>query len=75
MTRTVEDIALVLQATAGHDPRDPTSINVHIPNYSAALRDGVNGINIGVPHDYIDRLGPTMDGESVAAMDRALSEL
>ena len=75
MTRTVEDNALVLQATAGHDPRDPTSLNVPIPNYSEALREDVSGIRIGVPRHYIDDLGADMDGESVAAMDKALSEL
>ena len=75
MTRTVEDNALALQATAGHDPRDPTSLNVPIPNYSEALREDVRGIKIGVPRDCIYRPGTTMDGETVAAMDRALSEL
>ena len=75
MTRTVEDTALMLQAVAAHDPRDPTSINVPIPDYTAALREDVNEISIGVPRDHIRRLGAGMDVETLAAMDRALSEL
>jgi len=75
MARTVEDTALVLQATAGHDPRDPTSINVQLPDYSSAIREDISGVRIGVPRDYIDVLKGDMDGESVAAMNRALLEL
>ena len=75
MARTVEDTALLLQAAAGHDPRDPTSINVPVPDYTAALREDVSGLSIGVPRDHIDRLGADMDGEILHAMDRALSEL
>ena len=75
MARTVEDTALLLQAAAGYDPRDPTSINVPVPDYTSALRENVKGISIGVPRDHIDRLGDGMDKEVLDAMDRALSEL
>ena len=37
MTWTVEDAATMLQAIAGHDPRDPTSSREPVPDYSAAL--------------------------------------
>src|SRR3712207_7876804 len=37
MTRDVRDTALLLQAIAGHDPRDSTSANVEVPDYLAAL--------------------------------------
>jgi aspartyl-tRNA(Asn)/glutamyl-tRNA(Gln) amidotransferase subunit A len=36
--RTVEDVAIVLGAIAGHDPKDATSLNVEIPDYTAALK-------------------------------------
>ena len=65
----------MLQVVAGHDPRDPTSINVPVPDYTDALREDVRRVSIGVPRDHIDRLGADMDGETLAAMDRALSEL
>ena len=48
MTRDVRDAALLLQAIAGHDPRDSTSANVGVPDYLAELEDGVSGLRIGV---------------------------
>jgi aspartyl-tRNA(Asn)/glutamyl-tRNA(Gln) amidotransferase subunit A len=75
MTRTVEDAALMLQSTAGYDPKDPTSIDVNIPDYTAALRQDVKGIKIGVPRDHIARLGSRMDPDTLAGMERALSDL
>ncbi|MBA2442424.1 MAG: Asp-tRNA(Asn)/Glu-tRNA(Gln) amidotransferase subunit GatA [Rubrobacter sp.] len=48
MTRDVRDAALLLQAIAGHDPRDSTSANVEVPDYLAGLEDGVSGLRVGV---------------------------
>ena len=48
MTRDVRDAALLLQAIAGHDPRDSTSANVEVPDYLANLEDGLEGLRIGV---------------------------
>ena len=48
MTRDVRDAALLLQATAGHDPRDSTSANVEVPDYLADLEGGVAGLRIGI---------------------------
>ena len=44
---TVEDCALLLQAMAGHDPSDPASANVTIPDFRAALDGSVKGVRIG----------------------------
>jgi aspartyl-tRNA(Asn)/glutamyl-tRNA(Gln) amidotransferase subunit A len=52
IARTVGDAALVLQAIAGHDPRDSTSLNVPVPDYSAALSGDVRGLTLGVPKEY-----------------------
>ena len=46
--RTVEDAALLLQAIAGHDPMDATSLDVEIPDYCAALKSDIEGMRIGV---------------------------
>ena len=46
--QSVEDAALVLQAIAGHDPMDATSLDVEIPDYSAALIPEIKGMRIGV---------------------------
>jgi aspartyl-tRNA(Asn)/glutamyl-tRNA(Gln) amidotransferase subunit A len=48
MTRDVRDAALLLQATAGHDPRDSTSANVELPDYLTDLEGGVAGLRIGI---------------------------
>ena len=48
MTRDVRDSALLLQAIAGHDPRDSTSANVEVPDYLADLEGGVAGLKIGI---------------------------
>src|ERR687893_479845 len=51
MTRDVRDAALLLQATAGHDPRDSTSANVEVPDYLGDLEGG--GAKVGeasLPH-------------------------
>ncbi|MCP5546908.1 MAG: Asp-tRNA(Asn)/Glu-tRNA(Gln) amidotransferase subunit GatA [Akkermansiaceae bacterium] len=52
LTTTVEDAALVLQAIAGHDPNDTTSLDVPVPDYLAGLHDGVAGLKLGVPSEY-----------------------
>jgi aspartyl-tRNA(Asn)/glutamyl-tRNA(Gln) amidotransferase subunit A len=54
LTRTVEDAARVLQAIAGYDPRDSTSVNAEVPDYLAALaeRRDLNGVTIGLPEEY-----------------------
>ena len=49
--RSVEDVAILLQAIAGHDPKDATSLNLPIPDYVSALRPSLrakSGIKIGV---------------------------
>jgi aspartyl-tRNA(Asn)/glutamyl-tRNA(Gln) amidotransferase subunit A len=52
MTRDVVDCALLLQAIAGHDPRDSTSSPKPVPDYLATLRQGVKGMRLGVPKEY-----------------------
>jgi aspartyl-tRNA(Asn)/glutamyl-tRNA(Gln) amidotransferase subunit A len=54
MTRDVRDAALLLQAIAGHDPRDSTSANVVVPDYLAALEEGISGMRIGVVTELTD---------------------
>jgi aspartyl-tRNA(Asn)/glutamyl-tRNA(Gln) amidotransferase subunit A len=75
MTRSVEDAAHVLQAIAGHDPRDPTSADAPVPDYAAALRAGVEGLRIGVPRDYIETCAPRTSPEVLQSVERAIDEL
>ncbi len=72
MTWTVADNALMLQSLAGHDPKDPTTSTAPVPDYSAALRDGIAGMTIGVPRRYFFEAGPDVEPETLAAIEGAL---
>lgn len=50
--RTVEDAALALNAICGHDHRDSTSMNMKHPDYTQGMKDGVQGMRIGLPKEY-----------------------
>jgi len=52
MTRTAEDAALVLNAMAGFDERDSTSIEREVPDYMADLERPLSGLRIGLPKEY-----------------------
>lgn len=53
MARTVADTAYMLQAMAGHDPKDSTSAIGEIPDYITALKNySVKGLKIGIPKEY-----------------------
>jgi aspartyl-tRNA(Asn)/glutamyl-tRNA(Gln) amidotransferase subunit A len=72
LARTVEDVALVLSAIAGHDPRDLCSADVPVADYTAALGDGLRGLRLGVPRPYFyDQLDP----EVAAAVETAIGVL
>jgi len=49
MARSVEDAALILQAIAGPDPDDPTTVDRPVPDYAASLKGDVRGLRVGVP--------------------------
>ncbi|MBM7368615.1 amidase [Gordonia hydrophobica] len=55
MAKTVEDAAVMLQAIAGFDHRDPTSVDVPVGDYRAALGGDPKGLVIGVEEDYYFR--------------------
>ena len=58
MAWTVEDVALLLQAMAGHDPEDPGSANRPVPDFHAALAQGVRGKRIGVIRHFHESDNP-----------------
>jgi len=52
MTKSVRDAAIMLEAMAGHDPKDSTSIDLAVPNFEAALTGDIKGKKIGIPKEY-----------------------
>jgi aspartyl-tRNA(Asn)/glutamyl-tRNA(Gln) amidotransferase subunit A len=74
MARTVEDCAILLQVIAGHDPKDPASASVALPDYRASLQGSVKGLRLGVPRDWFDE-GTGVEPDILAAFDAALRVL
>lgn len=62
IARTVTDAALLLQAIAGHDPRDSTSVNRNVPTYTESIDQPVKPLTIGVPTEYFkEGLSPEVE--------------
>ena len=62
MARTAEDNALMLNVMAGFDPRDSTSVDRQVPDYTATLNEPLKGLRIGLPKEYFsDQLSPAME--------------
>jgi aspartyl-tRNA(Asn)/glutamyl-tRNA(Gln) amidotransferase subunit A len=51
MTRMVQDCALVMNAVAGYDPRDPSSSNRSIPDFTQFLTENIKGLRVGLPRE------------------------
>ena len=70
--RTVMDCALALNAIAGHDPRDATSVYQEPKDYAASLGQDIKGLRLGIPEEYfVDGMEPG----SRKAVDEAISAL
>ena len=70
MTRSVRDNALLLQVLAGHDPEDPGSADVEVPDYAADLDRGVKGLKLGlIRHFYTEDM--QAHPEQAQAIERA----
>ena len=54
-TKTVEDSAIFLNITAGNDPMDTTTTQKDISNYLDKINDGVKGLKIGIPKEYVEK--------------------
>jgi aspartyl-tRNA(Asn)/glutamyl-tRNA(Gln) amidotransferase subunit A len=71
MTRNAEDAALVLNAMAGFDERDSTSVDRPVEDYLAQLGDALNGLRIGLPKEYF---GEGLDPQVGAVVQAAIQE-
>jgi aspartyl-tRNA(Asn)/glutamyl-tRNA(Gln) amidotransferase subunit A len=78
IARTVEDAALVMNLIAGHDPKDSTSAPEPVPDFTAGLSDfdqnGLKGMTVGIPKEYLEMPGIDPDVRAVFDNVRALLE-
>jgi aspartyl-tRNA(Asn)/glutamyl-tRNA(Gln) amidotransferase subunit A len=70
--RTVEDAAVLLEAIAGYDPKDSTSLNVEIPNYTRYLTPDLKGKKVGVIQETF---GEGLDPSVEEAVRKAIAQL
>ena len=54
LSRSVEDAAISLQVMAGHDPLDPSSADIAVPDFRSGLESGVAGLRLGVPRSFFE---------------------
>jgi len=71
MARTAEDCAILLQAMAGFDPADSTSMDLAVPDYRSELDRDLSGVKIGLPKEYF---GEGLDSAIGDAVHAALEE-
>ncbi|HEY9118794.1 MAG TPA: Asp-tRNA(Asn)/Glu-tRNA(Gln) amidotransferase subunit GatA [Marinobacter sp.] len=69
IARSAEDNALMLNVMAGFDPRDSTSIDREVPDYTATLNEPLKGLRIGLPREYFSgNLNAAMEQQVRAAI-------
>lgn len=68
-SKTVEDCALLLNATSGWDRQDSTSLDEPVPDFTAGLGQDLKGIRLGMPKEYfIEGIDPQVDAAVRAAI-------
>jgi aspartyl-tRNA(Asn)/glutamyl-tRNA(Gln) amidotransferase subunit A len=72
LTKTVRDSALIMNAMAGHDPQDSTSLNEPVPDYTKNLGRDLKGMRLGLPKEYMIE---GIDPQVKSAIDVAIKQL
>ncbi len=70
--RTAEDLALMLGAMAGFDPKDSTSVDREVPDYTEGLGGTLRGVRVGVPAEFF---GKGLESGVRGLVESALAEL
>ncbi len=73
ITKDVTDCALLMNAIAGHDSKDSTSVPREVPDYSRNLKTGLNDIIVGLPREYHENKG--LDPDVARAVENAKTVL
>jgi len=71
MVRTAEDAALMLNVMAGFDPRDSTSVDEPVPDYTKSLNNDIKGLRIGLPREYFSK---GLSAEVAQVIETAIAE-
>ncbi|MDH5471896.1 MAG: Asp-tRNA(Asn)/Glu-tRNA(Gln) amidotransferase subunit GatA [Gammaproteobacteria bacterium] len=71
MAQTAEDCALLLNAMAGFDRRDSTSLELDVPDYTADLSKAIKGLKIGLPKEYF---GEGLDAGVAEVVNQAIQQ-
>ncbi len=62
ITKDVKDAAILMNVISGHDPKDSTSADVPVPDFTKALGRDVKGMKVGIPKEYfIDGMDPEVE--------------
>jgi aspartyl-tRNA(Asn)/glutamyl-tRNA(Gln) amidotransferase subunit A len=71
MARSAEDCAFLLQAMAGFDSKDSTSVDLPVPDYLAGLGDDLKGLTIGLPKEFF---GDGLSNNVATVIEKAVQE-
>ncbi len=71
MAHSAEDAAVMLQAMAGFDPKDSTSVDQPVPDYTSGLNYSLAGLKIGLPKEYF---GTGLDAGVAGSIEAAIGE-
>ncbi len=72
IAKDVEDAALLLGVMSGHDPRDSTSVDRPVPDFTESLVPDIRGLRLGIPREYfVEGLDPEVE----RAVRSAIKEL
>ena len=73
ITKDVTDTAIILNAIAGYDPKDSTSLNENVPDFTRALEKGLKGMRVGIPREYFETEG--VDPSVLESVENAVSTI
>ncbi len=71
LTKTAEDAAIMLNAMAGFDEHDSTSIEMAVPDYTKTLNDPLKGLRVGLPKEYFSE---GLNSDVAKAIEAAIKE-
>lgn len=73
-TKDVTDCAILMNLISGYDPKDSTSVNIPVPDYTQSLTHNIKGMKIGIPKEYfVEGMEPDVQSAITAAIEKIKS--